>query len=301
MFYRVAIFAYGIVFVCVGYADDTGFASGMRIAARTAQSCPLVDDTDAADESLIEVKSSTPVYVPTKAEIGRCIKDAGEIKKFIHAGNSLVIDAREGGNSMNPIDGTISVPLYAVHSKSFIVDRNVVLLGNGVDDSQLVQECLRVQRVGAKRVYVLKGGIRSWVEKVNDAEKLLSLADKSVLPNDIYKKTLGEDWVLLIESSSISTEREIRTLFPGVQLLATDDTPQLGRVLKKRKNSRLLVISGNGDGYHAVNALLQQHGVRNDYYLQGGLAAYRQYLMTQQASIRRMQKKAARKKMLCGG
>jgi rhodanese-related sulfurtransferase len=295
-------YLFGLLIICVGTAfADNGNQSIHIAAVSSAGSCSVVDDPEST--SKIESMSvGRLAHIPTQEELARCLNGIDEVMRLVHAGHSLVIDTRESNNSLSDLDGTISVPLYAVHTKNFIKDRNIVLLGNGIDDLKLVPECIRVQKSGAKRVRILKGGIRAWEQSVaNKAHKTLSLGDKIVKSQDLYARTLGSDWLVLTNLSSTSERKEISKLFPKVPVLTAYAGKRINKALRKGKNIKVLVVTRNGDDYHAIHASLHNRDVTRDYYLEGGINAYRRYLMTQNAYQERLRQLAIKKKSLCGG
>ncbi len=299
MLQSIFFLLFGIfVFTRLVFANAVIITSEMQLAVSAALTCPLADEVEDAEKVL--PTAARPIS-PTAEEIKRCLKSADDIKRFVHAGKSLVIDVRDELHQITHIDGTISVPLYALHSKNFIRERNVVLLGNGVNDFHLVHECVRLQNSGVKRAYVLQGGVRMWEQKVVNGDAFLQLQDKMVAARDIYTLELGRDWLLLTDSLSNTTAQEIRKIFPGSQLFAVSSKQGLGRILKKYKDGPALVMTETGKDYHAISALLQSYEIKNDFYLEGGIAAYRQYLMTQQAYLKRARDFAEKKKNLCGG
>ncbi len=298
LFHYIAIFLCGCQFFLfdvsvAGHSENSSF-----VVAVAAQSCAMSDEEDS--EGMVEL-ATAPTRVINKENISRCVKDINEIEHLIHARDTLIIDVRNRSRQISHIDGTIAIPPYAIHGKGFIKNQNLVLLGNGVNDLQLVNECVLLQKNGAKRAYILKGGVRAWEQMKAQSDRVLQLPDKLITAQDAYRYQMNQKWVILTDTVSDANVQEFHKLFPDFQVVTIDYRKDVSHVLTKSKNTNFLVITANGQRYSAISALMQRHKIQNDFYLEGGVAAYRKYISTQRAYLRRMQEKAAKKKTLCGG
>jgi len=196
-----------------------------------------------------------------------------------------LIDVRNQGDFERlHIPGSVNIPLHAIKTKVFLKSFPVVLINEGFHYSPLQGECRQLTDEGFK-AFILDGGLLAWKRRgsrlVGD---LLALEDMKTVSPWIYLQEKDYENTLVIDISPVQTEIS-RQLMPYSKHLPLPADPaewarKFDRIITNYKNQpflSILVFNETGDGYARTNKILAGLGV-NAFYLQGGVAGYKQYL-----------------------
>lgn len=174
---------------------------------------------------------------------------------------------------MSRIPNSINVPLQLVSTKSFLKNKDVVLVGNGWNEKALIDGCNKLKNKGYKSVKVLVGGITSWFKMKNKWLKktLISLSSKEFFNNKSEKK-----FVPFVISSS--AKKQIATALPHAKIYPLKVTKkQLLKGLNglgKGANPIVIFSENNQIVDFAINDYLRKP-LRKIYYFEGGFSGYK--------------------------
>ncbi len=215
----------------------------------------------------------------------------------------LFVDVRHSASfSRVRIPRSVNIPLFAVKSKVFLRDKNIVLVNEGFQASVLEQECRALRAGGMKTVRVLGGGIVSWAAAggwlEGDAAALQEL--RMVEPGVFaVEKDQGTFLTIVTDGSPETT----RTLIPKAKLVpfgsgGDDFLARLEAPLRDAgvgQSSVVLVVDGNGSTYERLQVLIQDKKFLaanpvNFFFLAGGLKGYREYQQRQVALIKGLER-----------
>jgi rhodanese-related sulfurtransferase len=183
------------------------------------------------------------------------------------------------------IPGSIHVPLYAVKAKGFLQNRFLVLVHEGYPDAQVEQACQALRDSGFKKVWILRGGLVSWSMHRGPAEgDPPARAELGKVPSPaFFLKKDSEEW--LVVDISRDHKRTLRSLPRAVHVPFPAEPRSFPSRLKAALDSKpgssprfLLLCAAKEEDYAAVNPLVQEAGIKDAFYLKGGLAGYESFL-----------------------
>ena len=182
------------------------------------------------------------------------------------------------------IPDSLNIPLYAVKTKVFLKRFAIVLVNEGFCHAQLVKECRHLRELGFK-AFILDGGLAAWECHGNRlVGDLFALEEIRLISPQILFQEKDYENTLVIDISPIQTKLS-KQLLPDSKCLPLPAEPgcwarKFGRTIASHKNKpflSILFVSQTGDGYDRVNKILADLDL-NVFYLQGGLAAYKNYI-----------------------
>lgn len=207
------------------------------------------------------------------------------------SGELVLIDVREPGRFAElRIPGSVNLPLFAVKTKTFLKSRALVLFNEGYRYSDLEEECSRL-RVAGFNASILDGGIRRWIESGGVVEGDAHYRERllEVSPQVFFQERHFENWVVLDVSGPLGDE--MASLFPealpidlGKGLDAVIPRIQsIGEQNRPRPFLAFLVVNRDGLGFDQLDRLFGKAGLREVYFLEGGLQSYEAFLRRQAA------------------
>ena len=182
------------------------------------------------------------------------------------------------------IPDSLNIPLYAVKTKVFLKRFAIVLVDEGFCHAQLVKECRHLRELGFK-AFILDGGLAAWECHGNRlVGDLFALEEIRLISPQILFQEKDYENTLVIDISPIQTKLS-KQLLPDSKCLPLPAESgcwarKFGRTIASHKNKpflSILFVSQTGDGYDRVNKILADLDL-NVFYLQGGLAAYKNYI-----------------------
>ena len=227
---------------------------------------------------------------------------AQSVLRRLREGHELVlIDVRRGKEFERfRIPGSINIPLFAVKTKAFLRPKQLVLVNEGYNNSQLEKECERLRSSGF-RVWLLDGGLSYWRQKGAPlrGDALAQRELNRVPPPVFFAEKDYENWVVI--DTSAPPDPEARPLIPqSICVPYRDDEEKFTVALEKTaaqyKGDRfvsVLIFNEKGEQYETIEAIVQEMGLTNVFFLKGGMRAYKEYL-EQQALIRQLRRNSRR-------
>lgn len=195
-----------------------------------------------------------------------------------------LVDVRSAGDfAQVHIPGSLNIPLHQVKTKAFLKKAPFVLIDQGYRIRTISLECRGLRRNGFQAT-ILDGGLAAWQAAGHSLDGDVFVAAKlsQVRPRDVFGEGQRNDQVLL-DVSTDATEETMR-LFPlRVALEKWDRLPQTMATFADAKKRTWLVLDQTGSDPRVVERL-HALGLRQVFYLQGGVMGYRQYLARQQAA-----------------
>lgn len=76
---------------------------------------------------------------------------------------AVIVDVRPAAEFAEvSVAGAHNMPLFAVKTKTFWRERNLLLVGRAGSEQELEQECERLRKLGFAKVQYLPGGLGAW-------------------------------------------------------------------------------------------------------------------------------------------
>jgi rhodanese-related sulfurtransferase len=192
-----------------------------------------------------------------------------------------LIDVRESSDYEKiKIHGSLNIPLFAIKTKSYLRSNEMILIGKGYENESLKKECMTLNVSGFK-ARVLYGGLNSWQEEggVLQGDSFIIKDLNKIKPVNIFsEKFITENLIIDLSESGAGT------LLPNSIPLAFKDSKSFinhFRELLNRVGNKWLsvtILNENGDGYENIEAAIRTTGVKNIFYLTGGLDSYKRFV-----------------------
>ncbi len=211
----------------------------------------------------------------------------------------ILIDIRKNEDFENLwIPGSVNIPLYLIKTKTFLKDKFLVLINEGYSCTQLEQEVNRLKDFGFSKVFILNGGLNAWRQAgaVLSGDPFMAKKLAYITPKILFLERHYENWIVIDSSSSDSTNSNFY-IPEAVHIPYSNDK---GGFLKKIQNNirkastnkfatSVAIFNDNGQGYEDLDRLIHEAGIKNVFYMEGGLEGYKVFLQ-RQALMRQPQK-----------
>ncbi len=221
-----------------------------------------------------------------------CHVSVMSVQKELQTGRVALVDVRhpDAFNRYN-IPASLNIPLYAVKTKTFLKDKHVILMNEGASVAVLEQTCSDLRRAGFSKVSVMEGGLHAWAGQGGPVTGDILAIDllKWMTPQDLFAERQYDDWIVF--DFSAKQDAAMRQWLPkklepvkfSAKAVATIKAATVGKKGQDRALPNILIINEKGAGYEKIESLMLKAGLKQVYYLQGGLAGYRDFLTQQTA------------------
>jgi rhodanese-related sulfurtransferase len=141
-----------------------------------------------------------------------CAIGQGDVTRQLQAPNTVLIDTRGATDFANfHIDGAMNLSTAELHSKTFLRDQPVVLIGNGKSEREQYIDCKRLKSNGFKQVRVLRGGMPAWLAS---GQNILGQAPNPVqlarlTPSDLWMESRFESNLVLVVAGQEALQKQI--------------------------------------------------------------------------------------------
>ena len=192
------------------------------------------------------------------------------------------------------IEGSINVPLYAVRTKKFLKSTILVLINEGFRFTEMGEQCMRLRESGFM-VWILEGGLNAWREAGASfvGDKLSLLDFNKVSSQDLFAEKDSAGWVA-IDARRSKKAGDVIPLLGVVPVVSLDNsggiTPSVAEFMKKRAEKRatfFVVFNDDGRHFDSLERAVRNTGIRNIFFLRGGLEGYRAFLASEGAFFTR--------------
>lgn len=231
------------------------------------------------------------------------------LRKLKNNREIVLIDVRSRGEFEKfRIPGSINISLFAIKTKAFVKSRPLVLINKGYHYGPLEKQCKRLRDSGFVSVRILNGGLNAWKQKgapiVGNTFAQHGL--NKIPPQIFFEEKNDEDWLVINVSKSKNPEA-LHLIPRAIAIGFADNSEQflsgIKRAVARRKSNPLLsvlIFNESGEQYERIEKVIQASGIRNVFYLKGGLKGYKRFL--QQQALMWQPKEHARKALKkCGG
>jgi rhodanese-related sulfurtransferase len=242
-----------------------------------------------------ESAKKSNLAIPEKLIIGNTIRHDPDLFVFPEKvirdmkGNTalFLIDVRNKAKfDQFRIPGSINIPLYAIKTKAALRTGSLVLINEGHSYGQLERTCRQLREAGFK-ASVLAGGLNRWrqvggrLEGDPFAKKELN----KVMPQAWFQEKKYANWVVI----DVTENGSGKELIPwSVPVPSMNDPAQFSARLTeviagsgKDPLLSVLIVSQEGAEYGRIEKATEKSGIKNLFFLKGGLKGYRRYLEDQ--------------------
>lgn len=234
---------------------------------------------------------------------------ASVLKRFEAKDDLMVlVDVREHGAFVRcRIPGSINVPLHAVKTKTFLRSTPLILVDDGFPCDRLEDQCQRLRSSGFMS-WLLEGGLNAWREAgaPMEGEQVAQHELNRLSPQRLFEGRDHEYWAAIdVRGRKGSNERLpfARVIAPGSWENPAAFSAYFVQFQKKEKGHPLqffVVFNESGEQYERVEQAIASTGIRNIFYLNGGLAGYNTFL-DQSRAILENKNQSQRASYRCSG
>ncbi|MCG7983791.1 MAG: rhodanese-like domain-containing protein [Candidatus Thiodiazotropha lotti] len=276
-----------------------------------ASNC-LSSDVKTSDEVSVSRNSLDKLDTSTKWQesglVFTCLQSVDNIYSEWNKGTILLVDVRNTKiHNQNKIPNSINIPLYSVKGKKNLQNRNLVLYNNGAKLSSLENACSALKANGFKKISVMQDGLNAWKDAgysiSGDRLSIQRISD--LTPSEVISILTERDWLFVdLDHSS----NELPNLLSSSNVIDYTEDIELLRekidAFKAAKKSGtitgFLVISKNGNSNGIIKRRLLDSGIKDVYYLTGGVKGLNRYIQSHSIQIDRL-RKGFQVRMGCNG
>lgn len=290
----VCLCAVGALYIHVAQAESIGTApaslDGGTLAPSSAEACSASSIDPASRSFGTQAARDTSCYISAKS-----------IRASIES--IVVVDVRPPGEfEQFHIDGAANIAVHAIKTKPFLRQKSLVLVDRGAVQLPLEEQCARLKAEGY-RVSVLKGGLKAWNEQSGSfsgaAPDALSLS--TISPSELYEASHAERWLMVVSKTNRPVAENFSAVAMNIDPANRESAERNLRKLKAlqlAKGSRVIVANADGENYRAIEELVRKFGLKDVWYLAGGVRGYASFLTDHAAMLERLDSPVRRR---CNG
>ncbi len=282
-----------VMMTLVMLATSNAADSPNKLTAIQRSSSPTISSSPAvcyaSRENVTEVKPVVTSF-ERKTRDRSCHISVASMQKELLTGRAAIVDVRHpDAFNRYSIPASLNIPLYAIKTKAFLKDKHVILINEGASATSLEGACVDLHRAGFSKVSVLEGGLHAWAGQQGTVVGDVLAVDqlKWMSPQDLFAERQYDDWIVF--DFSAKQESAMRPWLPkkleAIKLNAKTAATVKTAMAGKGGNSprKILIVDEKGVGYSKIEPLMRKAGLNQIYYLEGGLAGYRQFITQQTA------------------
>ena len=179
------------------------------------------------------------------------------------------------------IPASIHIPLYALKAKTFLKPHPLVLVNEGFSYEPLEREGARLRKAGFK-VWILTNGLYGWKQRGGELQGGIEQQQGlNKIPPSIFYAEPGAQDRLIIDMTK--TKGGATRLFPQAVHIPYNAgkgsafVSAVKKSLVRAKDIPPILVNENGEGYESVEKLLLESGVREVFFLKGGVQEYSRF------------------------
>ncbi len=198
---------------------------------------------------------------------------------------SLFVDIRDKNNfNKVHIKNSLNINPHFLPSKTFLKEKNVILIYGGINKSLAIKIATDASKAGFKSVRVLDGGITAWIEAGQRVESAPGAFEDlyKIKPCDLYSAVkAAPDSIIIATLNTPEMPDEFSPKVKTIQLEQLDCTFR-EKINKSTEDTRIPVIIVDKDGskIREVIKKIRSCKLKQVFYLEGGVASYRNYVRT---------------------
>ncbi|GAA5786692.1 rhodanese-like domain-containing protein [Chitiniphilus shinanonensis] len=161
-----------------------------------------------------------------------CAIDVPEVRR--KGAGAMLIDVRLPADfAAYQIAGSLNLTASELKTRSYLQHKELILVGNGRQDTALYVSCGMLRRAGFGKVAVLRGGVLGWARSGGAIQgKAPALRDQARLaPAELYQASRHVENAMLL----MPDRQSFRQWLPQLVTLPASDPAALARLLKQRR------------------------------------------------------------------
>ncbi len=183
------------------------------------------------------------------------------------------------------ISGAMNIPLHFIKTKTYLKSSPLVLVDQGLSFHRLSPVCRDLNKKGFN-ARILEGGMRAWC--IHDGritgDRVRQMNYGNISAADFFREKDYSNRIVCDVSYTLSaTSRQLMPYATHLPLGGTSkDKTKAAAEFKSAKSgwntATIIVVNEDGEGYRDVQHAFKQAGLKNVFYLDGGIRAYEKYL-----------------------
>ena len=222
-----------------------------------------------------------------------CYLDSMEVDRLVDQKQAVLVDIRDPKEFANyRISGSLNINPQHMKTKSFLRDKQVILVNEGHSYASLEGLCHDLREKGFKQVAVLDGGLNAWRREVGPlageihGQKILN----RISPSQFYRERKYSHWKL-VDLEELEANQQTRTK-ESFEISNSSGTVESWKVTLVQAATTeedpppyLLVVTADGSGFDSFLTALQGTDLLHVYFLEGGRRGYERFLRSQQQML----------------
>jgi rhodanese-related sulfurtransferase len=179
------------------------------------------------------------------------------------------------------IPASIHIPLYALKAKTFLKSHPLVLVNDGFSYAPLEREGARLRKAGFK-VWILTNGLYGWKQRGGELQGEIEQQQglNKISPSIFYAEGGATDRLIINIAAAKGVAARFFPQAVHIPYKVGKGSAFVAAVKKSQvraKDMPPILVNENGEGYEGVERLLVRSGVREVFFLKGGIAEYSKF------------------------
>jgi rhodanese-related sulfurtransferase len=220
----------------------------------------------------------------------------------------LLIDVRRSSEYERfRIPGSLNLAPFAIKSKAFLKNKNIVLVNEGRSLKQLEKLCDQLKSQGFQSVGAMAGGLYSWDQSRYPitGDNLAISKLNQITPAELLTTLDERDWRFIDLDNSLPVLADLllsseAIVYQSNKNAFISSVNKAVRELNGDNLSGFIVVSEQGDNYKAIERLLRLSDAGSVFYLSGGITELKRYLSMHSTQVSRLAR-GFKEPHRCGG
>ncbi|MEW8660692.1 MAG: rhodanese-like domain-containing protein [Candidatus Thiodiazotropha endolucinida] len=237
-----------------------------------------------------------------------CLSTVKNVYRDWKQGKALLVDVRDVNfYNKNKIPNSINLPVFRLKVKNSLQNRPLVLVNKGTQLATLEQSCQALKEKGFKQIAVLQDGLKAWSDAGYPitGDKIAIQGFSDLTPAELVNIITERDWVFIDLDHSSKALRNLLSVSSVIEY--SEDLVSLSEQLAAFTATRkpgvitgFLVISQDGRQNRIIKNQFQDFGIKDVYYLSGGVSGFKRFAQKHAAQVERL-RKGFQVRMGCNG
>ena len=168
-----------------------------------------------------------------------CGRNAKEASTLLASPDSMLVDLRTSTEYQNfHARDAINLTISELAVKSYLKNKNIILMGNGKLDGEVYRTCTFLKQVGYTSVFVFQGGVTNWMlsSYATVGNVTRAFDDIRLTPSELFIESREAENLIYLDPS----RDDMFKYFPSASILTTVSSEKIKISLEAVKAKELL-------------------------------------------------------------
>lgn len=234
------------------------------------------------DDALFSADNSGLTTPAARLDLG-CGRTAQEVITLLASPDSILVDLRTSTEYQNfHAKNAINISRSELAVKSYLKNKNIILIGHGKLDGEIYRTCTFLKQVGYRNVFVVQGGVTNWMlnSYAVAGNSTKAFDNIRLTPEELSMESRESENLIYLDSS----RDDMRTFFPSASILtgvSAETVKFSSEAIKTKELLGLILIGARSLTIEQIRLLQQAALPRRLMVYSGSASDYQNYLSQQ--------------------